>query len=297
MTAMRPAPEWLDRALGCAPRRTQVAAGGLEIACSVWDPPSGERPRVAILLVHGNAAQSAWWDPIVPLLTSPALVVAVDLSGHGDSPHRAPYTLAGWAQEVIDVAHAVCGDLPIIVIGHSMGGLVAIEAARADPSLFAGVITFDTPLRRYTADQLAKRQGIAARPLRRHKTRDEAIAAFRTVPPLTWAPPGVPEYVAAHSQRRGEAGWTLKFDPAVYARTTDVDAFIAEPLPRHTYMVRAEDGLIDDAMARELRSLLSSSSHLVTVSGVGHNLILEAPLATAWTMDALISSIARDMTG
>ena len=45
------------------------------------------------MLVHGGAAHSRWWDHIGPLLADGRLVVAIDLSGHGDSARRESYSL------------------------------------------------------------------------------------------------------------------------------------------------------------------------------------------------------------
>ena len=51
------------------------------------------------MLVHGGAAHSRWWDHIAPMLTEGWRVVAVDLSGHGDSDRRDHYSLDTWARE------------------------------------------------------------------------------------------------------------------------------------------------------------------------------------------------------
>ena len=57
------------------------------------------------MLVHGGAAHSGWWDHVAPLLTWHR-VVALDLTGHGDSDRREVYDMRLWAREVVAVAAA-----------------------------------------------------------------------------------------------------------------------------------------------------------------------------------------------
>ena len=70
-------------------------------------------------------------------------VVAVDLRGHGrsDAPDE-PYSIAGFAEDLI----WLCGELgqeQPVVIGHSMGGCVALELAARAPALPSAVVTLD----------------------------------------------------------------------------------------------------------------------------------------------------------
>lgn len=284
---------WLAAALAQTPRRTAVAVDDeVALACSVWEPP-GAAPTANLLLLHGNAAQKEWWDAIAPVAAEGARVVAMDLTGHGDSPHRGDYTFAHWSAEVAAVTAALCADAPTVLVGHSLGGLIALAAAWDRPGRYAGVITLDTPLRRYTPQQLAKRHAIAQRPLQRHPRLDDAVAAFRTVPDAVDAPPALLAHIAEHAHRRGDGGWVLKLDPALYARTTDVDAFL-RPFPPHTYCVRAEHGFIDESMLAEIAPHTAGADRIVTVPAVGHNLLIEAPLATAWMIRALSAQILRD---
>ncbi|OMQ14825.1 alpha/beta hydrolase, partial [Modestobacter sp. VKM Ac-2676] len=60
-------------------------------------------------------------------------MVALDLTGHGDSDHRTDYDPLVWAREVVAVAAATGLDRPV-VIGHSMGGWVAVTAGVEHPA-------------------------------------------------------------------------------------------------------------------------------------------------------------------
>jgi pimeloyl-ACP methyl ester carboxylesterase len=97
-----------------------------------------------LVLVHGITESRRAWDPLLPRLTGSWRVVRVDLRGHGESERRPPYgpdTMAGDVRAVVD---ALGVDAPLVV-GHSMGGVVA--------SFYAGlgyparaVVDVDQPL-------------------------------------------------------------------------------------------------------------------------------------------------------
>ena len=82
-------PAWFSAALASAPKERAIACEGTSVAYRVWGGPAGRD----IVLFPGGAAHSRWWDHIAPLLAAGWQVVAVDLSGHGDSGRRDRYSL------------------------------------------------------------------------------------------------------------------------------------------------------------------------------------------------------------
>ena len=98
------------------------------------------------MLVHGTAAHARWWDHVGPLLPAGMRVVALDLSGHGDSDRREQYSFDRWAQEVVAVAADGGVSGPPVVIGHSLGGSIAIGAATRYGDALAGIVVIDSPL-------------------------------------------------------------------------------------------------------------------------------------------------------
>jgi pimeloyl-ACP methyl ester carboxylesterase len=78
----------------------------------------------AVLLLHGGGRTRHDWDPFAGLLTAHGYrSVAVDLRGHGDSP-AAPWSWRAALADVSAVAQRLALDRPV-VIGHSLGGMVA----------------------------------------------------------------------------------------------------------------------------------------------------------------------------
>ena len=122
-------PGWFSAALDAPVQERATVVDGASIAYRTWGDPGGR----SIVLVHGGAAHSRWWDHIAPLLTAGWQVIAIDLSGHGDSGRRDSYSLDTWAREVLAVVADAGTAASSVIIGHSMGG-VTIPAAAATAS-------------------------------------------------------------------------------------------------------------------------------------------------------------------
>jgi pimeloyl-ACP methyl ester carboxylesterase len=97
------------------------SADGTRIAC--WR--SGEGPP--LVLVHGTAADHARWMPVLPAFEERFAVCAVDRRGRGGSGDAEGYAI----EREFEDAAAVVDSLgePVNLLGHSYGGLVALEAA------------------------------------------------------------------------------------------------------------------------------------------------------------------------
>ena len=92
-------PAWFTEALAAPVSERVASQDGVPVAYRMWGGPSGR----GIVLVHGGGAHSRWWDHIAPLLAADRRVIAIDLSGHGDSGRRESYTIDRWAREVLAV--------------------------------------------------------------------------------------------------------------------------------------------------------------------------------------------------
>ena len=216
-------PAWFTRALAAPVISATVTVAGTEIAYREFGDGAGS----GIILVHGGAAHSRWWDHIAPLLASGRRVVAIDLSGHGDSGRNEKYTLDGWAAEVMAVGADAGFAGPPIVVGHSMGGFVALRTAGLYGAGLAGIVVLDSPVQDITPEQQAARDERAFGPLRVYPTREAAISRFRPIPDQP-ALPYVRAHVAATSIHAVEGGWSWKFDPA---RVRPVGRDPAAPAP------------------------------------------------------------------
>jgi pimeloyl-ACP methyl ester carboxylesterase len=101
----------------------------------------------AVVLLHGYTASIQWWEAVAPVLAHGTRVIAIDLVGHGgsDAPRdRAAYSADGQASAVHQALDAL-GVRHAVLIGHSMGGLVATALAESAPALVDRVVVSDTP--------------------------------------------------------------------------------------------------------------------------------------------------------
>lgn len=105
----------------------------------------GPRDAPALVLVHGLAASTHWWDAIVPELAGAYRIVRIDLLGHGRSakPGGPGYRLPEHARRV-GAALDQLGVAKAVGIGHSTGGLVVTALAEERPGLVAALALIDT---------------------------------------------------------------------------------------------------------------------------------------------------------
>jgi len=132
-----------------------ASADGTPIAYEVYG--EGEP---TLILVHGWSCDARYWREQIEHFAARHRVVTVDLAGHGHSGSgRQDYTMGAFGQDVRAVADAVGGDR-LILVGHSMGGLVIAEAARLLPGRVLGLIgvdcyhDLDFPVNQALADQM-----------------------------------------------------------------------------------------------------------------------------------------------
>jgi pimeloyl-ACP methyl ester carboxylesterase len=272
-----------------APQRLDgtLQIDGPTCSYSVWETPGDIDAQAEVVLVHGAAANRHWWSHLVPMI-SDARVLAVDLWGHGDSAGRATYTLEDWAAQVTEVARRCCFRRPYLV-GHSVGGLVAVQAAQTNAETFEGALILDTVLRRTDEAGLLRRRMTAERPPKSHPELETAVAEFaRRHPAASFVEEDLLVEIGTRSHWQVDGAWQRAFDPKVYGRPEVSDDFLLTPrIP--TMWVRAGRGNIDDAMAAHIRSKLGTAGMLVEVSGVGHQLILEQPRECASLIDAFLA--------
>ncbi len=103
---------------------------------------TGEGP--VVLLVHGITSSSQTWSAVMPLLAEHHTVLAPDLLGHGTSAKpRGDYSLGAYASGLRDLLLAL--DLPrATVVGHSLGGGVAMQFAYQFPDLIERLVLVDS---------------------------------------------------------------------------------------------------------------------------------------------------------
>ncbi|MFK4467822.1 amino acid adenylation domain-containing protein [Bacillus sp. RC252] len=120
-------------------RNTTLSKDGVQISYEV----SG-RGSKAIVLVHGLGCNSSFWAEQVDYFSNHYCVVNIDLAGHGDSgSNREHWTIEAYANDVASVVNAL-GLTHVIMIGHSLGGPIIVEAEYLLNAHVIGLIAVDS---------------------------------------------------------------------------------------------------------------------------------------------------------
>ena len=229
----------------------------------------GERRpgRPSALLIHGAGASSAIWMMALARVARSGHAVAIDLPGHGPSATDGAaldgaqgLTLARYRDAVGELAGTLCLG-PSVLVGHSLGALVAIEAALAWPDKVRALVLCAAAPRLGVDPELAR------------VLRDEPAAV------IAWLADNALSPTAKPAIRRGflAAG---EATPVEVTRAdfdivgaTDLSARISALACPVTWLDGADDGIVPATEGR--------AGAIVKVPGAGHLLPIEAPAAVA----------------
>jgi pimeloyl-ACP methyl ester carboxylesterase len=274
-------PRWFQKALADAPEHRDTVVDGCRIHLRCWGDPD----QPGVVLVHGGSAHSGWWDHIAPFFAGTHRVIALDLSGHGDSGWRPTYELTLWAREVVAAADAGGVTGPFSVIGHSMGGWVTATVGVRHGERIDGIVIIDSPLNDQPPEEerLIRRR----RPTKIYATREEIQARFTTLPPQEVLLPYVREHIAAESIRAADGGWTWKFDPMMFGQRQLLRDLLTELRCRAAF-IRCEFGIVPPSMAGEIDALLGHRVPIVELPDAGHHPMLDQPLPLVTALRTLL---------
>jgi pimeloyl-ACP methyl ester carboxylesterase len=113
--------------MGITPFATFISRDGTPIACS----KTGTGPP--LVLVHGTGADGTRWARVLPALAAQYTVYACDRRGRGASGDAPAYALANEVEDLLAVLDGI--SVPATLLGHSFGGICALEAALRAPRL------------------------------------------------------------------------------------------------------------------------------------------------------------------
>ena len=126
-------------AMACA---ALLAAGTAETAAPTLATFERGRGEPTLVLIHGLGQDHSVWDRVAPKLAERHRLILVDLPGHGASEAIAPISV-GSVAEALDRALAKLKVKRAVLVGHSYGGLVALEEASDHADRASGVVSID----------------------------------------------------------------------------------------------------------------------------------------------------------
>ncbi len=281
-----PAPEWFNQALATSYVDREVEVDGAAIHYLDW----GRSSNPGLVLIHGGAAHAHWWTFLGPFFTEEWHVVAIDLSGHGDSGRRSDYSPEHWSDEVMAVAADAGFPGPPVIVGHSLGGMVAINTAVTYGHDLAGAVIVDAPVRRPDPESEEGRGGRAFRAPGVYGSLEEALTHFRVIPPQPCENDFIIDHIAQRSLHETTAGWTWKFDPELFNRS--VVAPPGETLRQvrcRVALLRGEHSVIvPPDIASYMYDLLDRHAPVISIPEAHHHLTLDQPLAFVAALRTLL---------
>lgn len=133
---------------------TFAGAGGLPLYYQAWTRPDHPTRKAVLINLHGLGDHSGLYPTIASHFPARGVALyAYDMRGNGRSPGQRAY-LGGWHEyrddlrAFVDRVRTWERDLPIFLLGNSLGGLVVLEYALRHPGELAGVIAAAPPLGR-----------------------------------------------------------------------------------------------------------------------------------------------------
>lgn len=278
-------PGWFRRALDTQPSVQRVTCNGCEINYLVW----GRTGAPGLVFIHGGAAHAHWWSFLVPHLADDYRVVAMDLSGHGDSGRRDDYLLANWADEVLAVADDADMSTCPVVVGHSMGGFVSIGTAARHGDRLGGIVILDSPVTAPDPEMEAARQGNIFGPLRTYPDVEMALGRFRTVPEQDHYLPYVMDHVGRNSLRPVDGGFSWKYDPNIFVPARSEPRELLQQVTCRVALFRSEHGLVTPEIGAYMYDLLGRVAPVVEIPEAGHHLMLDQPLLLLTALRTLLA--------
>jgi pimeloyl-ACP methyl ester carboxylesterase len=280
-------PAWFDWALEHPGRSHYIDANGSRLHLLSWNYEARDKP--VLLFVHGFRGHAHWWDFIAPFFAEQYRVIAMDLSGMGDSAHRASYGPQTLADDVIAVAEWL--ETPrLIAIGHSYGGSRVLRACADRPELFERLVIIDSYV--VFSDQEPLREPGKIRGDREYPDIETAVARFRLLPPQADAMPCLVEHVARHSVRETATGVRWKFDvnlPPGGAREADGEQLLARIRRPVDYLFGERSVVVNPALARRVASYLKDVRGPIAIPHGHHHLMFDQPIALISTLRALLA--------
>lgn len=239
-----------------------------------------------LVLLHPIGVDSHFWDPVSQQLAERYSLLAIDLPGHGASEApKGDFTLKSVADIVATLIAGLCDD-KVVLVGCSMGGMIAQELAIARPDLVRAMVLSNSA---HTLSDAA-RTGIVERA--REALKGMSAVADTTIdrwfsPAFRSAHPDVVEAVRQH---------LAKIDPSVHARSWMAIAQLdtAPRLASVDVPTLVATGELDVSTPPEVAAAIAKSipnSILKIAADAGHLLPIEQPVLFACWIDKFVQSL------
>jgi pimeloyl-ACP methyl ester carboxylesterase len=253
--------------------------------CDLYYEDRGAGPP--LLFVHGFPLSGEMWLPTVERLGIGWRCVVPDLRGHGRSGATEQVTIAQFADDLAALLDALDEQRPAVIIGLSLGGIIAFEFYRRHRNRVRALVLCDTRANAEPPEGIARREALAQSALRAG-SRAVADAMIDGL----FAPGAAPELKA---RWHAVMARTPPVGVAAAARALAQRAESFSTLPRidcpTLVVVGAEDTLTPVESLREIHASIRGSCFEV-IPGAGHLPPVEQPDRFASVLQDFLASLA-----
>jgi esterase len=241
----------------------------------------------SLALLHGLFGAARNFGVVQRQLAQRRRVIALDLRNHGASPHDGGMRYATMAADVLETLDRLSA-LPTTLLGHSMGGKVAMQAALTHPDLTARLIVADIAPVAYPPHHRVIAEAMAALPMSRGMSRGQADAALAASVPDT----GIRAFLLQNLQLGETPRWRIGLSEIIAALPV-IEAWDAPDDLRYAgptvFIAGAASDYIQPQHRPAIRSLFPRA-RFVTLKNAGHWLHAENPKGFVGVVEAFLTA-------
>ena len=279
--------EWFNESLLSTPTENFVEVEGAKIHYLTW----GDTKNPGLFFIHGFSANAHWWDFVAPAFTENYCIVAIDLSGSGDSDHRESYSQEMYAKEIKSVCDEM-GWQSADFIAHSMGGSISLNATSIYPEIFKSLYLLDSivilppdKVRNFSSNRSMIRADFV------YEDEASAIESFRLIPPQPCRNEFLLNHIAINSYKQTEEGWLLKSDGKMMKTYQSKD--LTETLMAIQCPIYIVYGLMSQIFTQEILDYTVYVGNIppervIGVPGTMHHLFVDDPLSVIGELKKLL---------
>jgi pimeloyl-ACP methyl ester carboxylesterase len=271
------------------PRSWRVpACDGIELQVLSWSDAG-----VPLVMLHGFGNDAHVWDDFAPVVAPYYRALALDLRGHGDSSRdpQLRYDHETMASDVIAVTEAL-GVSRFVLVGHSLGGRVAMRVAGKHPGRLAGLVIVDAgPELDARGVSRIRFDAVSDKPASFASASEYEVSLSRAYP---LAKPHVLARMAHFGLRRSAdgrfepktdpaffRGWEHESSEAAVRRAAEEAAALWAALARTPCPTLVVRGAASDVLSPEVADRMAEQAlprgSLVVVPRAGHSVMLDNP--------------------
>lgn len=247
---------------------------------------------IPIMLLHSYWGSSALFDPLVSHLVQRQFkIIRIDFPGHGNSSSpTGPYTFNELSASVSFVLQQIGIDKPLPVIGHSMGGYLAMAFTKNYPQKVKALVLMHSPLCKADDQSIKLREREAA-----FLKKGKKELLLRTTLPTNFAPGNETRFAEAFGQlsrisRQVTLEGALAAIHAINHREDFREYFKSTELPL-LIIIGQHDRVYDAAMMRAEAVAIPASQHIILCQS-GHLGFIEESGEVTWALITFLCTYA-----